>query len=93
VVASDLDLCEVLNWQEVLNTRKDMRLRRNSDKLERIHVHSVPRTTDVELNIVWLESKAKRGSMYIKATEVWSPFGFRPILHNSTFLCLSCWDN
>jgi hypothetical protein len=70
-----------------------MRLRRNSDKLERIHVHSVPRTTDVELNIVWLESKAKRGSMYIKATEVWSPFGFRPIPHNSTFLFLSGWDN
>jgi hypothetical protein len=38
-----------------------MRLRRNSDKLERIRVCSVPRTTDGELNIVRLESRLNDG--------------------------------
>jgi hypothetical protein len=62
-----------------------MRLRRNSDKLERIRVRSVPRTTDGELDIVWLELEAKRGSVYIRVTVVWSLSKFRPIFHKFLF--------
>jgi hypothetical protein len=70
-----------------------MRLERNSDKLEQIRVRSVLKITNGKFEHCSARIKAKRGSMYIQTTEVWSPFGYRPIPHNSTFLFLSGWDN
>jgi hypothetical protein len=61
-----------------------MRLRRNSDELERIRVRSVPRTTDGEFEHCSARIKVKRRPRYTKVTDDWSPSGFRPILYSST---------
>ena len=66
---------------------KDMRLRRNSDKLERIRVRSVPRTTDGEFEHCSARIKVKRRPRYTKVTDDWSPSGSD--LYSTTLLPIS----
>jgi hypothetical protein len=64
-----------------------MRLRRNSDKLERIRVRSVPRTTDGEFEHCSARIKVKRRPRYTKVTDDWSPSGSH--LYSTVLLSIS----